>query len=181
MGLNAFSAMNLFSSLRKPALLLVLSSAWLWVAGCASTPSGVPLPTVGPMPGAFGPFGGATGYLRVFSATRSSNDGGILYYPHTPYTVYAADGKKATACQNHAGPDDQVPFVVPLAPGQYEVFAAAAGLGRVRVPVIIKRGRLTTVFLERGGMPANEEALLLGAPAVRAADGRIIGAAPRTE
>jgi hypothetical protein len=178
---GVFSAMNFISVLRKTAALSLLAGGLLLPAGCATAPTGAALPTVGPMPGAYGQFGGAKGYLQVFSAPRAINDGGIMYYPHTPYSVYATDGKKAAACQNHAGPDDQVPFVVPLPPGRYEVYAAAAGLGRVRVPVMIQRGRLTLVFLERGGMPAQTEALLLGAPVTRAPDGRILGAAPRTE
>jgi hypothetical protein len=173
--------MNPFSFLRKTAARLVCGGSLLWLAGCATAPTGTPLATLGPMPGAYGPFGSGSGYLQVFSATRPSNDGGIMYYPHTPYTVYGTDGKKAAACQNHAGPDDQVPFVVPLQPGRYDVYAAAAGLGRVKVPVIIQRSRLTTLFLERGGMPSKTEALMLGAPVVRAPDGRILGAAPRTE
>jgi len=163
------------------AALFAAAALWLPAAGCATTSSGIPLLMVGPMPGAYGPFGGASGYLQVFSATRPVNDGGIVYYPHTGYIVYGADGKKAAASQNHAGPDDQVPFITRLAPGRYEVYAEAAGLGRVRVPVLVQRGRLTILFLERDGMPSKEEALLLGAPAVRAPDGRIIGAAPRPE
>lgn len=133
------------------------------------------------MPGAYGAFGSASGYLQVFSARQSINDGGIWYYPHTPYTVVGSDGKQVAACQNHAGADDQVPFVTRLEPGRYEVVASAAGLGRVRVPVVLQKGRLTSVFLEREGMPAKVEALLLGAPTVRASGGRVIGAAPRAE
>jgi hypothetical protein len=133
------------------------------------------------MPGAYGPFGVRPGYLQVFTATRAVNDGGIVYYPHTPYSVYGAAGKKAASCLNHAGADDQVPFMVQLAPGNYEVYAEAAGLGRVKVPIVIQRGRLTQVFLERAGMPSKVEAFMLGAPVVRAADGRIIGAAPPKE
>ena len=121
--------------------------------------------------------------LADLGRAAALDTGGFLpgLSPHTPYTVYAADGKKAKSCQNHAGPDDQVPFIVPLEPGSYDVYAEAAGLGRVKVPVLIQRGRITTVFLERGGMPSKTEALMLGAPVVRAPDGRIIGAAPRTD
>lgn len=168
---------DIFRIVPRTAAFLAL----LLGAGCATQPMGEPLPTVGPMPGAYGPFGGRPGYLQVYSATRACNDGGIVYYPHTSYSVYHSDGKKAAGCLNHAGADDQVPFVLPLEPGNYAVYAEAGGLGLVKVPVVIQRNRITLVFLERGGMPSKTEALMLGAPVVRAPDGRIIGAAPRSE
>ena len=147
--------------------------------GCTTAHlSAVKFDAVGPVPGAFGVFGDSRGYLQVFSQTRSVNDGGIAYYPHTAYSVYGGDGKQVASCPNHAGPDDQVPLVLPLLPGHYTVTARAGGVGLVSVPVEIGRGRLTLLFLEREGMPKKDLALLNGAPVVRAPDGRIIGCQP---
>ena len=130
------------------------------------------------MPGAYASPGAGKGFLQVFSATRPVNDGGVIYYLHTAYSVYGADGKRAASCANHAGQDDQVPLVLMLSAGRYEVYADAEGVGRVRVPVVVERGRLTVVFLEREGMPRTQEAVMLGRPVVRGPDGRVIGAAP---
>lgn len=147
--------------------------------GCASTTdSAMKLPAVGPVPGIYGNYGTRSGYLQVFSATRQINDGGVLYCPHTGYSVYSAEGKRVASCPNHAGPDDQTPLVVPMIPGQYTVYAMADGLGMVAVPAVIARGQLTIMFLERDGMPKKDLPLLLGRPLVRAADGRIIGCQP---
>ena len=147
--------------------------------GCVSTTeSAMKLPAVGPVPGIYGNYGTRSGYLQVFSATRPVNDGGVLYYPHTAYSVYSADGKRVTSCPNHAGPDDQTPLVVPIIPGQYTVYALADGLGMVAVPTVITRGQLTIMFLERGGMPKKDLPLLVGRPLVSAAEGRIIGCQP---
>jgi hypothetical protein len=144
------------------------------MAGCTTTPT-AKFDTVGPMPGAYGPFGVQKGYLQVFSETRPVSDDGIMYYPHTPFSVYAPDGKKATSCVNAAGPYDQVPLIVTLEPGSYEVYARAAGIGTVQVPVAIVRNRITVVFLEHSGMPKLEQALVGERPVVLAPDGRIIG------
>jgi hypothetical protein len=157
---------------------LACGLAWM-AAGCAtSNLATVRFDTVGPTPGVYGLFGDPKGYLQVFSQTRCVDDGNIPYYPHTGYSVYNPDGKRAASCVNHVGNDDQTPMVLPLVPGRYVVYARAGGLGVVSVPVVIARGRLTVLFLEREGMPKKDLALLNGAPVVHAPDGRVIGCLP---
>jgi hypothetical protein len=147
--------------------------------GCATpNPTAAQFDAVGPTPGVYGHFGEPKGYLQVFSQTRAVDDGGIVYYPHTAYSVYGPDGQRVASCSNHAGQDDQTPQVLRLPPGHYVVKAQAGGLGLVAVPVEIGRGRLTLLFLEREGMPQKDLALLNGAPVVRAPDGRILGCRP---
>jgi hypothetical protein len=33
------------------------------------------------------------GYLTVYSATDQFDDGGVLYYAHSSYSIYTTDGK----------------------------------------------------------------------------------------
>lgn len=180
-----------FDTMTKHPQNLLLRPLWRWfqsafiaflavlAGGCVSTTeSAMKLPAVGPVPGIYGNYGTRSGYLQVFSATRPVNDGGVLYYPHTAYSIYSAEGKRVTSCPNHAGPDDQTPLVVPLIPGRYTVYALADGLGMVAVPTVITRGQLTIIFLGRDGMPKKDLPLLLGRPLVSTAEGRIIGCQP---
>jgi len=165
-------------SVRLTRLALIVSVA-AFAGGCASvTESAMKLPAVGPVPGSYGNYGTQSGYLQVYSVTRTVNDGGIFYYPHTGYSVYSTEGKRVTSCPNHAGPDDQTPLVIPMAPGRYTVYALAGGLGMVAVPTVLARGQLTILFLERDGMPKKDRPLLLDHPVVRAPDGRVLGCQP---
>jgi hypothetical protein len=149
--------------------------ACLLLDGCASNRQGLVLEPIGPVSGGrAGLFAdGGDGYLRVHSATRQVNDGGIDYYPHTPYTVYSQEGRHVKGVQNHVGSDDQRPMTVPLPPGRYVVYALAEGWGRVTVPVTIVAGRLTVVFLAGKGLPEAPE--LPKAEVIWLPDGRAAG------
>jgi len=117
------------------------------------------------------------GYLQVYSETITHNDGNIFYYPHTSYTVHSREGRKVKAVQNHVGLEDESPTVVPLPPGAYNVIAQSAAFGRVTVPVVIKSGALTPVFLERDSMPDRLRKVADGSEGgfVKGPDGKIVG------
>jgi hypothetical protein len=156
--------------LRGTALAVVIL-----LSGCATpSPNTVVLSPVGPVSSArTGPFGEQTGSLRVFSATEHRVEGGIDYYPHTPYLIYSPEGKRVRGVQHHIGSADQRPMTVPLPPGRYVVYARAEGHGRVTVPVFIVASRMTLVYLEGKGLPEAEE--LPAAEVVRLPDGRAAG------
>ncbi|MEI7731709.1 MAG: hypothetical protein WCO56_19210 [Verrucomicrobiota bacterium] len=136
----------------KNWIMFVAVSAGL--TGCASLQETMTLPTVGPdTPG--NSFMNV-GQLMVYSATISGDSRLIWHHPHTSYTIYDADGQKLRLVMNHVGIDDPVPSLETLHAGQYAVVAQSDVYGKVRVPVAIQGGRLTRVFLERGGMPKSD-------------------------
>lgn len=140
--------------------------------GVTSLPStGIVLEPIGPR--GPGPRPAPTGYLRVYTATRSVQSGRIPYEVHTAYTVFDETGRQARSVVNHVGDTDQAPMTVSLPPGEYRVLAEAAGYGRVTAPVVIEAGRLTEVYLTRNGMPEWDAAT--GAALVRLPQGPVAG------
>jgi hypothetical protein len=90
----------------------------------------------------------ARGYLMVYSATDSFDDSGVLYYPHSSYTVCAAGGKFCKTVTNRNAPSDKIPERVTLPIGSYTVDARTEHEGYVRMHVTITAGRLTVLHLE---------------------------------
>jgi hypothetical protein len=88
------------------------------------------------------------GSLEVSSATDEFNDGDLLYYPHSSYSIYTTDGKLFKSVENHISRNDEIPEVVALPAGSYIVDARSEKNGHVRVPVIIKAGKRTILDLE---------------------------------
>ena len=87
------------------------------------------------------------GYLKVFSSTQESQWGeGSFYYPHTGYRIYDCNGNVVKWVENHNTSIDENPETVQLAPGVYTVWARSEKAGYVNVPVIIKRGAVTTLW-----------------------------------
>ena len=93
--------------------------------------------------------GAAEGYLLVYSATDEFEDGDLLFYAHSSYSIYTADGKLLKNVENHMSRSDEIPQLVTLAPGSYTVEARSGKNGYLRVPVQIKPGRQTIVDLDR--------------------------------
>ena len=85
------------------------------------------------------------GYLIVYSATDPFNDGEVPYYAHSPYSIYAADGKFFKHVENHISLSDELPSVVTLPTGSYTIEARSENRGYVRVPIVIAAGRRTIV------------------------------------
>lgn len=133
----------------------LVASWFLLGAGCSSPSlpkTAIVLDPIGPH-GA-GPHPARTGYLRVYTATRDVQSGRLPYQVHTPYWIFDDTGQQVRSVVNHVGDTDQAPMLVSLSSGRYRVLAEAAGYGRVTVPVVVTAGRLTEVYLQRGGMPS---------------------------
>jgi hypothetical protein len=88
------------------------------------------------------------GYLQVFSATDEFDDGGVPYYAHSSYAIYANDGKLFKTIENHLSRSDEIPAVVALPIGYYMVEARSSSKGYIRVRVAIKTGQRTTLDLD---------------------------------
>jgi hypothetical protein len=98
----------------------------------------------------------------------------FLYEPaHTDYTIYCQNGKIFKHVRNARGADDSQPALMSMPPGRYEVVASARGFGLVTIPVVIEKGKRTTVNLQR--TPNEVVAVVPKAEAVYLAGDRIIG------
>lgn len=89
------------------------------------------------------------GYLVVNSATDPFDDGEVLYYAHSAYSIYAADGRLLKHVENHISLSDELPSVVTLPTGFYTIEARSENHGYVRVPIVITAGRRTVVDPDR--------------------------------
>jgi hypothetical protein len=88
------------------------------------------------------------GSLMVYSATDEFDDGGVLYYAHSSYTIYATNGKPVKSVENQISRSDEIPEIVTLPVGSYLVEARSKKDGYVRVRVVIKAGHRTIVDLD---------------------------------
>ena len=160
-----------FSS-RTLRLLTLVCLGWL-CASCA-THRHLVLDPVGP-PSATSPldFVG-TGFLKVYSATETREVGKFInYYPHTPYTIYSTNGQKFRWIENSVAFIDESPALVRLPAGAYTIEAKDDDYGRVVVPIVIKGGDTTIVYLEARKLPSGEA--LSPTNAVRLPNGRLVG------
>ena len=150
------------------SLVLVAGSLSV-LPGCVLHP--VAVSPVGPEPITFD---GVTlyGYLQVFSKTVSTeNIDDIYYYPHSDYTIYDQSGRLLQHVRNQ-GDGNEMPTLLRLPQGNYTVVAAARNYSQATVPVIIKAGRPTYVYLDRDWKPitgVSSNAL------VRLPDGQVVG------
>ena len=132
------------NALVKTAGLLLLMGGFV-LQGQAT--ADVSRPAVEPKPpGQYDP--GSVGYLKVFSVTQESPWGeGSYYHLHTGYRIYDSSGKAVKWVENHDSSIDEDPQKVELAPGAYTIWAQSEKDGFVKVPVVIKLARMTTVNL----------------------------------
>jgi hypothetical protein len=89
------------------------------------------------------------GYLIVYSATDTFNDGEVPYYAHSAYSIYTANGKLFKHVENHISLSDELPSLVTLTTGSYIIEARSESHGYVRVPIVIAAGRRTVVDPDR--------------------------------
>jgi hypothetical protein len=102
-----------------------------------------------------------TGYLQVFSSlveqsddqNQEGNDPGPMWYQHTDYNVYDAEGKLVKHVDNTTGHYSTSPRLVSLRPGHYTVRARSGERLSVSVPVVIERGLTTKVHLDEKWEP----------------------------
>jgi hypothetical protein len=85
------------------------------------------------------------GYLTVYSATDQFDDGGVLYYAHTSYSICTTDGKLFKNVENHISRSDEIPALVTLPAGSYTIEARSESRGYIRVPIVITAGRRTVL------------------------------------
>jgi hypothetical protein len=111
---------------------------------------------VGPAPAAWSPLApaGAKGQLQVYTQTDEFEiDHDVPYFPHTDYRVLTPAGKSVRRVWNSQSHEDEMPTVVSLPAGNYMVQAQAEFYGVINVPVVVKPGALTRVFLQPGWVP----------------------------
>jgi len=102
-----------------------------------------------------------TGYLQVFSSlavqsddqNQASNGGNPIWYQHTDYSVYDAEGKRVEHVDNSMGHYSTSPRLVSLPPGNYTVRARGKQWLSINVPVVIKAHRTTKVHLDDNWEP----------------------------
>src|SRR6184192_40571 len=83
------------------------------------------------------------GYLIVYSATDQFNDGDVLYYAHSSYSIYTIDGKFFKNVENHISRSDEIPALVTLPAGSYTILLRSENRGYIRLPIVISAGRRT--------------------------------------
>src|ERR1019366_2200399 len=109
-------------------IILVCAAIIPLLAGCASKP--VVLSPVGPKQNNQMAYV-STGHLRVFSETRTREIGGnTFYYTHTRYSIQDQNGKTVKVVPNHVGDMDELPTLVAIPTGNYNVVAESASYGR---------------------------------------------------
>jgi len=140
------------------------------LSACATCP---PLPPVGPAPVAAGYIESGNGTLVVYSAWSCFDT--YLTSDHSGYNIYSNDGKLVKWVPNGIEGDWTVepPTPVSLPPGSYKVKAEGGEYGWVIVPVVIKSGQTTPVYLDGGrhsidSLAGRNNKVLLP-------DGRIVG------
>jgi hypothetical protein len=139
-------------------------SCWLaavlaLTAGCATDPTRVSVPAVGPMTGTPpGHLGSGNGTLRVFTQAAPYNDGQAPPVIHALCSIYTQAGKLVERFPNAALNLDAPPFEFSLPAGHYLVSVPTPGYGQVTVPVVIVAGALTPLYLDHSGM-ANKDNL----------------------
>ena len=155
---------------RLPVLLWLVAMSL--AVSCALVPSPITLQTVGPSP--YGsPEPVSTGRLRVDTAVKCYCYDRQSYCVHTDYGIYDANGDRLRSVRNAASFHTLDPAVVSLSPGSYSIVAWADGYELVKVPVVIRPGRVTVVNLETDKNKRFPDAQ--ADDMVRMADGRMVG------
>ena len=111
------------------------------------------------------------GYLTVYSATDQFNDGDVLYYAHSSYSIYTIDGKFFKNVENHISRSDEIPEVVTLPVGAYTLEVRSEKEGYLRVHVVITAGWRTILNLD-GEQADMDKRLARAKHALRLADQR---------
>ena len=84
-------------------------------------------------------------YSGLAMGTYSDNEGVMN---HSDYWIYSADGKPLQWVRNRVSGLSEDPASVALPPGRYSFVARAAAFGAVKVPVVIEKGKTTSVHLD---------------------------------
>ena len=167
--------MKIHPHLYKNTCAAIILFGILALVGCASAPIEV-LQPVGPKPRDAEQSKPLLGYLKVYSNTESYNDGDVMYYPHSGYSIYTNERKRIKIVANHISNNDETPEVVPIPIGNYYILAQSEVDGLVHVPVIIKAGRVTVVNLEASSRKCDTDVQGVEVSrAVKSSSGHVIG------
>lgn len=125
-------------------------------------------PSAGPKP--LGLTEKGAGHLQVFSSTERHQDSeSLCYYPHTDYAIFDSFGKRLRWVRN-GGPTDEQPSTITLSEGKYTVWARSDCAGMVSIPIVIKPGLLTNLYLEKSNRKPAPKAKVFRLPG-----GEVIG------
>jgi hypothetical protein len=113
------------------------------------------------------------GCLVVYSAWDRFDTMDSQHPKHTPYAVMTDTGRAVAHVRNQAGSFGQQPTAINLPPGRYWVQARARNVGPVRLPIVIREGRSTSVYLD--GTSAPEAAAAEEHQWIRQPNGLIVG------
>ena len=151
---------------------VVLLATAAGLIGCAAPQPLVMHEAVGPVQAITQP-PARSGKLVVYSAWDRFDTLDAEHPKHTPYTVRSDQGSAVARVRNQAGSFGHEPSAVSLAPGRYWVEGRATNVGSIRVPVVVRRGQTTVVYLDATTAPAglgqNEMSW------VRQPSGRVVG------
>jgi hypothetical protein len=113
------------------------------------------------------------GTLVVYSAWSCFDT--YLTSDHSGYTIYSNDGRRIKWVPNSIEGDWTVepPTRVSLPPGMYKIRAEGGEYGWVIVPVVIKSGKTTPVYLD--GERHSIDSLANLDNSVRLPDGQVVG------
>lgn len=129
--------------MKKINVMLAAAISIQLLAGCSSTP--VKLDPVGP---ALSSTHVPSGWLRVFTATKTVPSGdSTYYYPHTGYRIYTESGKLLEYVPNHIDATGESPTLLQIPAGRYNVLARSEPYNRVIVPIAIQAGKTTEIHL----------------------------------
>ena len=139
--------MKLFKKLLLAALLASLTA-------CAHSRK-IVLEPIGPRE--TGQTSESHGLLVVYSAWERLNLGDPNHPHHTPYRIITKDGEFVAAISNYRGGPVEEPIPITLTSGAYELSAEGPGGTRLSVPVVIRGGQTTNVYLDGTTRPRNIE------------------------
>ena len=83
------------------------------------------------------------GALVVETETFEVQDGGLLYYPHSPYEICTRHGDFVRRVRNHRGLNDEQPTRIELEPGIYLIRTETRGDQAIEFFVTIRQGATT--------------------------------------
>ncbi len=130
------------AKLRIPVLIAAVG-----LTGCAAGQPRVISETIGP---AQAPAVNRTdrGSLLVYSDWDKYDTLDADHQKHTAYRISPEQGGQTILVRNRKGSFGESPEAVELAPGKYVIEAQANQLGTVRVPVRVRTGETTVVYLD---------------------------------
>ena len=113
------------------------------------------------------------GSLIVYSAWDRFDTLDAEHLKHTAYTVRSEQGTPVLHVRNRRGSFESDPQLVSLAPGRYRIEARATNVGPIKLPVVIRKGETTVVYLDGTTGPA--AAAAPGTNWIRQPNGSIVG------